>query len=809
MIRNYWKITVRNLLKNKGFTAINIFGLAIGLATCLLILFYVTDELSFDRFNKNADRIYRIDGDLMFGGSHFIIAACPGTVGPTAKSELPEVEDFVRFRGYGGFVVRKGNQNLQENRVIYADSGLFKVFTLPMISGDPGSALKDPRSVVITENTANKYFGNTDVVGKNLIVDDTTLLKVTGVIENIPSNSHFNFDFFVSLSTSDESRVDNWLSNNFSTYLLLKKGADEKKVQEKLEKMILRYVEPQAIQAVHMNLEEFKKSGGFLNYSLMPLTDIHLYSNKSAELGVNGNIQYVYIFSLIALLILIIACVNFMNLSTARSSGRAKEVGVRKVLGSARKNLIGQFLFESILISFISLVLGLVLVSISIPYFNQLTGKQLDGSIFSNAWLTPALIVLMLIVGLLAGSYPAFFLSSFKPVEVLKGKLSAGFKSSFLRSGLVVFQFFISISLIIGTIVIYTQLKFIQNKDVGFDRQHVLVLNNTDPLGSRAKAFEQELLKIPGITNATMTGFLPTNGWRSDNPFFKEAVLNPQNAISMQVWSVDENYIPTLDMKIASGRNFSKDFPADSSGLIVNEAAAKLLGMQDPVNKKLYYLDDINGNGESLTPFHIVGVVKDFNFNSLRSVVTPVALMYKKQTSCMAFRINTKDIPSLIAAVERKWEQMAPGQPFSYSFMDDDFNRIYQSDQKVGKIFISFALFAILIACLGLFGLITYAAQQRTKEIGIRKVLGASELNVAGLLSKDFLKLIIIAFLVAFPIAWWAMNEWLQQFAYRITINWWMFLMAGLVAMLIGLITVSFQAIKAAIANPVDSLRSE
>jgi putative ABC transport system permease protein len=808
MFKNYFKIAFRNLWNNKGFSAINIIGLAIGLATCLLMLFYVNDELSYDQFNKKASRIYRVDGDIKFGGNHFVLAVAPDPMGAVLKKDFPQVEQYVRFRGYGGLLVKKGAQNISEDKVIYVDSTLFDVFTLPMIQGDPKTALAEPNSVVITETTAKKYFNSTDVVGKSLVVNDTTNFKITGVIKDVPSQSHFNFDFFVSLSSNDESRQNNWVSNNFNTYIVLKKGADPKKLEAQFPSVVLKYVGPQVKQLMNINMEEFAKSGNFDTYHLMPLTDIHLHSNKTAELGINSSIEYVYIFSFIAILILLIACVNFMNLSTARSSNRAKEVGVRKVLGSLKKSLVVQFLTESVLISFIALILAIVIAWLLLPYFNQLSGKQLGSVVFSNPWLFPALIVLMLVVGVIAGSYPAFFLSSFKPVEVLKGKLSKGFKGNWLRSGLVIFQFFISISLIVGTIVIYNQLKFIRSKDVGFNRDQVLVIKNTYALGNNAKVFKDEVLQIAGVQNATMTGFLPTSDWRSDSPLFPDATLDQKTAVSAQIWSVDENYIPTLAMKMIKGRNFSKDFPTDSSGVIINESAAKLLGFKDPVNKTLYYLNNFRNN-KDITAYHIIGVLKNFNFNSLREEVTPLALMYHQQNGSVAFRINTADITALISKIENKWKLVAADQPFTYSFMDDDFNKTYKSEQQTGRIFISFAIFAIFIACLGLFGLVTYAAEQRTREIGIRKVLGASVSGIVGMLSKDFLKLIIIAMLIAFPVAWFGMNKWLQSFAYRISITWWVFAIAAGMALLIALLTVCLQAIKAAIANPVKNLRTE
>ena len=809
MLKNYLKIALRNLWKNKGFSAINIIGLSVGLATCLLIMLYVMDELSYDKYNEKADRIYRVDGDIQFGGNHFILAVAPEPMGPTLRKDFPQVEQYVRFRNYGGFLVKKGNENLQEDKVVYTDSTLFNVFTLPMIAGNAKTALKDPKSVVITERIAKKYFNTTDnVVGKTLTINDTGNLKITGVIKNVPTQSHFNFDLFVSMNGSLQSwEVNNWVSNNENTYIVLKKGADPKALEAQFDAMVEKYVGPQVISLLNIKMDEFKKSGNYDRYILTPLTSIHLYSDKVAELGANGSIQYVYIFSAIAIFILLIACVNFMNLSTARSSNRAKEVGVRKVLGSLRNNLIAQFLTESILISFIALVLALLLAWALLPYFNQIANKEIGIGLFSKSWLLPSLIVLMLLVGLLAGSYPAFYLSSFQPIVVLKGKLAGGFRRSWLRSSLVVFQFWISIVLIIGTMVIYNQLNYIQNKKLGFNRKQVLVLQNTDPLGSQAKSFKDEMLKIPGVQSATMTGYLPTSDWRSDSPLFPDASLDQKRAVSTQIWTVDENYVPALGMEMAKGRNFSKQFLTDSSGIIINEAAAKLLGFADPINKPLYYLNDIKT--KDIKTYHIIGVVKDFNYNSLRQTVTPLALFLGNQTGKIALKINTTNIKGLIAQIENKWRAMVAGQPFSYSFMDEQFNNIYRAEQRISQISVTFAILAILIACLGLFGLVTYAAEQRIKEIGIRKVLGASVVNLVSMLSKDFLKLVTISALIAFPFAYWAMNKWLQDFAYRVSISWWVFAVAGFAALAIALMTVSFQAIKAAIANPVKSLRTE
>ena len=806
MFRSYLKIAFRSLWKNKGYSAINILGLAIGLATCLLILIYVMDELNYDKFNKKADRIYRVDGEINFGGTHFILAVAPDPLGPTLKKDFPQVEQYVRFRNYGGFSVKKGNEIIPEANVINVDSTLFDVFTLPAVEGDTKTALNDPSSIVITERIAKKYFNTTNALGKILVVNDSTNYKVSAVIKNLPTQSHFNYDFFVPLH-SDESKENNWLSNNFNTYIVLKKGADPKQLKSHFDAVINKYLGPQAQALLNATMEELKKNGSYVKYSLTPLTQIHLHSNKTAELGANSSIQYVYIFSAIAIFILLIACVNFMNLATARSSNRAREVGVRKVLGSNKQNLVTQFLTESVLISFIALVFAVFIAQLLLPYFNQLSGKQIEMGWFTKPWLLPALISLVLIVGILAGSYPSFYLSSFQPILVLKGKLTGGFKSSWLRSSLVVFQFAISVILIVGTVVIYSQLNFIRNKRLGFDRDHVLIVQNGYALGDHAKTFRNELTNIKGVEGATMTGYLPTSDYRNDSPLFPDASLDQKSTVSMQNWYVDENYIPTLKMQLVKGRNFSLEMATDSSAIILNESAAKLLPFKDPINQTLYYVTDLAS--KATRAYHIIGIVKDFNFNSLREQVTPMALFYQEQRGRIAVRFHTANISSFISQIDNKWKAMVPNQPFSYSFMDEDFNNIYQSEQRVGKIALSFSILAILIACLGLFGLVTYAAEQRTKEIGIRKVLGASVTNIMQMLSRYFMKLVVVAMFIAFPFAWYFMNQWLQDFAYRINISWWVFIIAGIIAASIALLTVSFQAIKAAIANPVKSLRTE
>jgi len=810
MITNYFKIAWRNLLKNKIFSFINVAGLAIGLCCFIMIALYVTDELSYDRFNEKADRIYRIHSDIRFGGTDLKMATSADPAGATLKKDYPQVEQYARiYASEGSKHIKKGKEYIVEERVAYADSTLFDVFTLPAISGNTKTALDNPNTVVISESAARKYFGTTDAVGKTLEVGlgNKVIYNVTAVIKNIPANSHFHFDFIFSMDNV-KYPFGSYLSHNFYTYLLLREGADYKAFEKKFEEYIVRYILPQAKQFIQINsMDDFKKAGNKIEYTLMPLTDIHLKSDRYPELSINGNIQYVYIFSAVALFLLLIACINFMNLSTARSSNRAKEVGIRKVMGTERQTLIAQFIAESTLTSYLAFYFALLLTIILLPYFNDISAKTFSISSLFQPQLLAFLLILPFAVGILAGYYPAFFLSSFRPIEVLKGKFNAGFKRSNLRNLLVTFQFVTSLVLVIGTIIVYQQLNYIQTKKLGFDKDQVLLINETDALGTNKEAFKNEIARMVGVKSAAYAGFLPVAGSaRNDNTFSKEAVMDLKNGFNMQVWNIDYDYIPTLGMEIIKGRNLSKSFGSDSSAVIINETTAKVLGYEDPTGKKVYASQ---GSGNPNIVYEIVGVVKNFHYESLRQTVGPLCMRLGNNSWATAFKINTKDVSALVNQIEAKWKSMAPEMPFSYKFLDQSFDQMYRAEQRVGKVALTFAILTILIACLGLFGLVTYMAEQRTKEIGIRKVLGASVPNIVSLLSSEFLVLVVISVLIASPIAYYAMSQWLTEFAYRIEISWWMFFTAGVLAVCIALLTVSSQAIRAALMNPVNSLKSE
>jgi putative ABC transport system permease protein len=802
MIKNFIKTAIRTLRKNLGFTAINVLGLSVGLATCLLIVFYVVDELSYDKYNSKADRIYRVTINAMLNGHGGLYATSEGPLQAALKDNFPEIEKVTRLIDNNGlavsaskFSIRKGNSNIQEKKVVYTESSLFDVFTLPMVAGDPKTSLDQPHTAVVTESTAQKYFGKTDVVGQVLTINDTSQYRITGVIKDISLQSHFNYDFFLSFSTLPESHWKGWGYSGVHNYLLLRPDANIKSLESRIAQL--------EIKNSPVPAKVWTTGGNYLRTELTPLLNIHLKSNAELELDKGGSIQYVYIFSFIAVVILLIACVNFMNLSTARSSNRAKEVGVRKVLGSARKYLVAQFLTESILVTLLSTIVAIILAVLFLPLFNQISGKQLGFTVQSLTWLTPSLTAIVVVVGFLAGSYPALYLSRFQPIQVLKGKLAAGFKSSFLRSSLVVFQFGVSIMLIICTLVIYNQLNYIHNKNLGFDRSQVLVVKNTNVLGKQAEVLKQEIKQLPGVTNAAMSSYQPTGDDRLKTGLFPDREIDVKKDILSEFWSVDEDYINTMGLQLISGRNFSKQMASDTAAVIVNEAFAEKFGQKDPLGKFIYR------DSYGVQQFHIVGVVKNFHFESLRDKISPLALVYAPDNGAISIKVKTADLSGLMSQIENKWKRFSPNQQFSYSFMDQDFDTTYRSENRLGTLFISFSTLAILIACLGLFGLAAYAAEQRTKEIGIRKVLGASVSGIVGMLSMDFIKLVFISIVIASPLAWYFMNKWLQDFAYRTDLHWWILGIAGAIAVLIAFFTISFQSVKAALANPVKSLRSE
>lgn len=805
MFRNYLKVAFRNLSRNKGFSAINIFGLSVGLSVCFIIILFVQDELSYDRFNEKADRIVRIIFKASINGGKINESNVMPPVAQALKNDYAEVEDVTRLHTTFSPKVTYADKTFKDGTLAFVDDNFFAVFTLPFIKGDAATALKQPNTIVITRETANKYFGNEDAIGKVLTFTnyDNGLYKVMGVIDKIPANSHFHFDMFGSMTGVTEAKATTWMASNFFTYAVLKKGYDYKKLEAKLPGMVEKYMGPQILQEMGMSLAQFRTKGNALGFALQPLTDIHLRSDTSSELEAGGDIRYVYIFGAIALFMLVIACINFINLSTASASKRAKEVGVRKVIGSGKSDLIKQFLLESVLLTLFALLVSFVFVQLALPIFNDLSGKNLTFG--KDARPFAAFVLLGILVGIFAGIYPAFFLSSFKPIAVLKGKVSRGTRSFGLRSGLVVFQFFISVCLIVGTIVVYQQMKYIQNKKLGYDKEQLLVLPNSYALGKRELLFKEQLLKDPRVVNATISAYKPAGPSNNNNALAYPEGKDNQIMKTLE-YHVDEQYIPTLGMQMAAGRNFSKEYTTDSSAMVINETAAKAFGWGNgAVGQKIVRQN--SERGKDFT-YNVIGVVKDFNFKSLHEPVTPLLMILKPEWG-LIIKVKTSDISGFLSSIRQQWEKFNTEEPFTYTFMDELYTKTYSAEERTGRILNIFAVLTILVACLGLFGLATYTAEQRTKEIGIRKVLGASVTQVTNMLSKDFIILVLISCIIAFPVSYWVMYKWLQDFSFRINMSWWIFVIAGIAALLIALITVSFQAIKAALANPVKSLRTE
>ncbi len=806
MLKNYFKIGLRSLLRNKFFTAINIFGLTLGMTTCLLIMLYVQNEMSYDRFNKKADQIVRVVFRGSIQGEKMKEAMVMPPVAQTLKSEYPEVLEATRLRNYGNPRITYGDKTFKENAFAYADSNFFEVFTLPFLKGNPKTALLEPNTIVISESVAKKYFGNEDPIGKVLLFKDlNTSFKITGVMREMPVNSHFHFDLFASMASFPQSREFSWMTSEYYTYLVLPKGYDYKKLEAKLPADVEKYMGSQLQKAMGMTYAQFRQKGNELGLYLQPLMDIHLHSDLNLELGPISDIRYVYIFSVVAIFMLLIACINFMNLSTAGASKRAREVGIRKVLGSLNGQLVRQFLLESLLLTSFAFLLSLVLVFWTLPLLNKLSGKNLSFDLLSNPWLLPGLLLFALVTGLLAGSYPAFFLSSFKPVTVLKGKIASMGKTVSLRSGLVVFQFFISIVLIIGTIIVHKQLSFIQNEKLGYNKDQVVIVQEAYWLGKNQEAFKQELLRDPRVVSISSSGYLPAGNTYNNN-FMIYADNNSDQLVKTLRYDVDYNYIQTLGMEMADGRNFSKSFGTDSTGIIINEETAKAFGWNK--NALGHNLTRPDNDGTKVT-YHVIGVVKNFHFKSFHEPISPLVMVLNDNNENIIVKTNTKDIAGLLNTMKKNWNDLKGEVPFSYTFLDERFNNSYESEQKIGLILSIFAGVTIFVACLGLLGLATFTAEQRTKEIGIRKVLGASIANIVSLLSIDFIKLVFIAFIIATPVAWYMMYKWLQDFAYKTNISSWIFLLTAVLAIAITIITVSFRAIRAAVVNPVDSLRAE
>lgn len=808
MMRNYFKIAFRNLAKYRFISFINLFGLTVGLSCCMLILAYIINEVSFDRYHSKANNIYRVTRTFKnaeTGAVNLNLSTIAPPFGPLLQNDFKEIKTLTRLLGAGPVPLRYEEKIFNEQDAFFADEHLFDVFDVHVLKGNPTRSLNDPFSVMLTDETAKRYFGNEDPINKVLKMNNQFNLKVSGIYKAFPSGSHIHPAVMISFATLEDTAVygaqrlrEDWGNNSFFTYILTPDNFDPKKMEAQFPAFLDRHI--------HEGDEKYKASQ-WTSLALQKLTDIHLRSHTDYEAEENGDINRVYIFSAIALFILLIACINYMNLSTARSTLRAREIGIRKTVGASRKEIIYQFLSESVMISWMAMLLALLLTWLVLPWLNTLSGQPLSISILLQPAIITAVFLIPFFVGIMSGIYPALFMSSFQPVKVLKGLIKVKDSNISFRKVLVTAQFAISIVLIISTAVVFRQLGYMQKKSLGFDREHILTMSYNSGLNGKFDAFRNDLLMNSNIKNVARSSRIPTGrlldamGTRIN----RGDSLVPANA-DIKFVSSDQEFLSTYGVKVVAGRDFSKKFGMDTSGFLVNEAAVQALGLRnndDAIGKNLVY-----GSRAG----KIIGVIRNFHFESLHQRISPLILLLPLSPDFygrISVKIAGTNIPSAVAQIEASWKKFLPEAPFEYNFLDENFKKLYASEQKQGTIFTAFACIAIFIACLGLFGLSAFAITQRVKEIGIRKVLGAGIGNIVGLLSKDFLKLVIIAAIIAFPIAWYAMDRWLRDFAYRINMSWWIFFAAGIIAALIAFFTISFQAIKAAAANPVKSLRTE
>jgi putative ABC transport system permease protein len=808
MWKNYLKIAFRSLLRDKTFSAINLLGLAIGITSCLVSVIYVKSEWSYDRFHEKADRTVRVVFKGNIQGQELNEAHVMPPVAETLLQDYPEVLEATRIRLMGSPKVTYGEKIFRNHPSAFVDPNFFEVFTFPFLKGDPDKALAAPNRLVLSQSTAETFFGAEDPIGKELGMNDgRDRFIVTGVMEDMPYHSHFRFDVLASMSTFPEADNPSFMVSEFFTYLVLPENEDYRGLENKLPQVTEKYLGPQLQKGMGISLEEFRAAGNQIGLSLQPLTSIYLHSDLMGELGPRDDVRYLYIFSAIAAFMLIIACINFINLTTANAGRRAREVGIRKALGVAQRQLMGQFLASSILLSWLALLLALVLLELALPVFNAVSGYQLSFSYATNPWFIPAILLFGLAVGILAGVYPAFFLSSFKAVTVLKGfsRTPAGKGSIGLRSGLVVFQFCISIILIIGTLVIYRQLAYIQNKDLSYEKEQVLVLPDVSLLGNNAEAFRHKLLQDSRVAQVSISGYLPS-GPSFNNNFMIFPAENPSLQIKTLRYDVDEHYLPALGLELAAGRNFSHEYGSDHTAILLNETAVKALGFEkDPLGQRLTH---INNEGKK-TVYQVIGIVEDFHFRSMHEKIAPLVMVKGKNQGSVIAKINTEEIGGLLQNIDSQWTAFSDEEPFEYSFLDERFYRTYAPERRMGKVLTIFSALTVFIACMGLFGLATFMAKQRTKEIGIRKVLGAEISGIVLMLTADFLKLVVFASIIAFPLAWWFMGSWLENFAYRVDMGPWIYLAAGFIAAAVAFLTTGFLAIKAAMTNPVINLRNE
>lgn len=810
MLSNYIRIALRNIVRFKTYSVINITGLAVGMAGCILILLYVYNEMSYDRFNKNSDRIYRIAVNGTLGNNDFNAAVSAPPLRNTLLADFPEVVAATRIRNFGFPVLRYKDKVFSEEKIYWVDSSFFDVFTVEFIKGNPETALSEPEDIVLTEKMAKKYFGNENPVGKLLNADKRRDYKVTAVVKGFPENSHFHFDFLASLSSYGFVDQQGWLSNNFYTYLLLQKDFPAEQFEAKLPALVEKYAYPVIERFLNVPMKDLIKSGAKYEFVLQPLADIHLHSNLDAELEPNGDIIYVYIFSIIALGILLLACINFTNLATARSANRLKEIGVRKTLGSSRNQLIKQFLSESILMTFIAGILSLIIIEFTLPSFNNLIGKYLSIDYLENVFSIPLLILFILFVGIISGAYPALYLSSFNPTKILKKETGHSGRNPWLRNALVVVQFAVSIFLFIGTIMVYNQLDYISNKKLGFNKDQVVVVRKTDDIAIQRphilESFISDLKSIPGVVDASNSTQI--FGETFGNTPYKIYGSNDNHLVNTMF--TDYDFASVYEIEMLKGRFYSKAFRSDTTAIVINETAAKEFGiLDDPIGKQI-----VHAHSNDVTPdiYTVIGVTKDFHYQSLHQKIQPMIIHLFNSRGFgrnVSVKLSPSNVNKELSEIGNTWHKYAGNQAFEYEFFDQDFAKAYETEERTGVIVSVFSVLAIFIACLGLLGLAAFTTEQRTKEVGIRKILGASVPGIVLLLLKDFIKWVIISNIIAWPIAYFALNKWLEDFAYRIDISLWTFVTASIIALLIAIFTVGYQSMKAATANPVKSLRYE
>jgi putative ABC transport system permease protein len=813
MFSNYFKIAIRNLIRFKVSSVINIIGLATGITCFIILALLVVDESGFDAFNTQADRIYRVyvSSDINGNASNTSKTACP--MGETLKREFPEVQNYARIGYFGQHDIKYKEKLFREGDIYATDSTYFELFTLSFIEGDPKTALKEPNSIVLSEKAARKYFGNENPIGRQLIADDTTFFQITGVMKDFPQKSHFACNFLLSLSTYPQSKSQNWIDSRYTTYILFKQKINPRDFEKKLIRITEEKVGPQAEATLGINIHDFFAKGNRYAILLQPLTSIYLYSQPQYGIELNaewGNVRtssiyYSYVFAAIGSFILLIAIFNFMNLTTAKSDSRAKEVGIRKTLGSDRSALMRQFLVESTVTCFCAVVVALGMVQLVLPLFNNFVGRNVTLDLFGSMYTIPLLFIFTLGVGLLSGSYPAFYLSSFQPSHILKQK-SGGQKRSF-RSTLVIIQFTISIALIICTLIVKSQLHYIMNKDLGFEREHLILINNASPLGNRVESFKQVLSSLPDVVSSTNSSVMFQSGIPGSS--FRIENAPATDFMSCQFLDVDYDFAETYRVSVEKGRYFSRDFATDSSSVVINESAARVFKTENPVGKTVY---NVNTNARGDQAYTIVGVIKDFNYESLHQVVRPLILRIgpvRQASSILSIRLRTNNFSTSIEAVKEQWRKFTGGRSINCLILNDKLERLYRDEIRMEIVTTVFSFIAIGIACLGLYGLAAFITEKRTKEIGVRKVLGASMREITILLTKEFTRWVLLANVIAWPIAYFIMDKWLQDYAYRIEINFWIFILAGGVALVIAIFTVSFHAIKAALANPVESLKYE